>query len=60
MSQEKWWVLSDTAFISALRRAYCGEDPDLLFMEYLANSDVFAEDGSAPDITFTLDPDDDW
>lgn len=34
-----WWAISGEMFLAALRRAHAGEDPDLLYIEYHANSD---------------------
>ena len=42
-----WWCISSESFITALRRAAAGEDPDLVYAEFYANSDhpeVEAED----------------
>lgn len=36
---ERWWVISETQFVSALNRALAGEEPELLLMEFYANSD---------------------
>lgn len=36
---EQWWVLNGADLMSALRRARDGEDPELLYLEYIANSD---------------------
>lgn len=33
------WVISGAMFLDALRRAAAGEDPDLLYAEFYANSD---------------------
>jgi hypothetical protein len=35
-----WWVVSAESFLEALRRAHAGEDPDLLYAEWYANSEV--------------------
>lgn len=35
-----WWAMSSDAFIAALRRAFAGEDPDLIYAEWYANSDI--------------------
>ena len=35
-----WWVISGEAFREAMQRAQVGEDADLLYAEYYANSDV--------------------
>lgn len=34
-----YWVPAGTEFIAALRRANEGEDPELLYLEYVANSE---------------------
>lgn len=36
---ERYWVISETAFVAAMHRAAAGEDPELLLMEHYANSD---------------------
>jgi len=41
---ESWWVLRDDYFMDALRRAHAGEDPDMLYIEYHANSETGTED----------------
>lgn len=33
-----WWAISAESFLAALKRAHAGEDPDLLYIEYVANS----------------------
>ena len=35
-----WWAISGDALLSALKRAHDGEDPDLVYAELYANSDV--------------------
>lgn len=35
-----WWVINGGAFKEALHRAADGEDPDLLYAEFYANSDT--------------------
>lgn len=35
-----WWTISGTAFLAALRRAHAGEDPDALYAEHYANSQI--------------------
>lgn len=40
-----WWAISGEAFLTALRRAYAGEDPDLIYAEQYANSDVERVEG---------------
>lgn len=36
---ERYWVISETAFVAAMHRAAAGEEPELLLMEHYANSD---------------------
>lgn len=40
-----WWAISGDDFIAALRRAHAGEDPEMLYAEWYANSDVEREAG---------------
>lgn len=35
-----WWAISGDAFLGAMKRAHAGEDPDLLYAEQYANSDI--------------------
>jgi len=35
-----WWAISGEALLDLLRRAHAGEDPDLLYAEEYANSEV--------------------
>lgn len=37
---DAWWCISGAAFLDALHRAHAGEDPDLLYAEHYANSDI--------------------
>lgn len=34
-----WWAISEDAFLDALRRVAAGEDPDLVYAEFYANSE---------------------
>lgn len=34
-----WWAIAGSELIDLLRRAYAGENPDLLYAEAYANSD---------------------
>lgn len=34
-----WWAISEDAFLDTLRRVAAGEDPDLVYAEFYANSD---------------------
>lgn len=42
---ESWWVISSGTFIDALNRAHAGEDPELIYLEIYANSDIIDADG---------------
>lgn len=35
-----WWTISGADLMDMLRRAHAGEDPDLVYAEAYANSDV--------------------
>lgn len=35
-----WWAISGTDLLDALRRVSAGEDPDVVYAELYANSDV--------------------
>lgn len=35
-----WWTLSGEEFMKAMRRAHDGEDPEMIYAEYYANSKV--------------------
>lgn len=35
-----WWTISGVDLLDMLRRAHAGEDPDLVYAEAYANSDV--------------------
>lgn len=35
-----WWTISGDDLLEALRRAHVGEDPDLVYAEMYANSEV--------------------
>lgn len=37
---EQWWAINGSDIMSALHRAYDGEDPDLIYLELIANSDA--------------------
>lgn len=40
MSGLGWWTISGEAVLDALRRCAQGEDPDLVYAEMYANSEV--------------------
>ena len=33
-----WWAISGEAFLEALRRVDAGEEPNMVYIEYYANS----------------------
>lgn len=37
--EERWWVMSNSDFYEAMKRAHAGEEPDLLLIEYYVNSE---------------------
>lgn len=37
---EAWWNIHAEALMAMLRRAHAGEDPDTLYLEMYANSEV--------------------
>jgi hypothetical protein len=41
-----YWVLADESFMEALNRANAGEDPDLVYAEFYANSDIEHVEGN--------------
>ena len=36
---EQWWTIRGDDIMEAMRRAAAGEDPDLIYLELVANSD---------------------
>lgn len=42
---ETWCVIEAGEFVKLLKRAHQGEDPDMLMMEFLANSDSETVEG---------------
>lgn len=38
MSDTAWWAISGEALLDALRRVAVGDNPDIVYMELLANS----------------------
>ena len=40
-----WWAISGRAMLELLRRAHHGEDPNMLYIEAYANSDVEKSEG---------------
>ena len=37
---EQWWAINGADFMAAMRRCRDGEDPDIVYLEYVANSDT--------------------
>jgi len=37
---DSWWVIHGPQLLALLTRAHAGEDPELLYVEAYANSDV--------------------
>ena len=37
--EKTWWVISGKGFLEALYRAYKGESPEIVYIEYYANSE---------------------
>lgn len=35
-----WWCISGETLLDALRRAHNGDDPDMVYAELYANSDI--------------------
>lgn len=40
MEDMGWWSLSGEVLLTMMRRAHLGEDPDILYAELYANSDI--------------------
>ena len=36
----QWWTINGADLMAAMRRCHDGEDPDLVYLEYIANSDT--------------------
>ncbi len=47
-----WWCIAGAELLDALRRAHQGEDPDMVYAELYANSDVtnYGAGGTEPGI----------
>jgi hypothetical protein len=41
-----WWSISGEDFMDAMRRAYLGEEPGALYVEYYVNSDTESVEGN--------------
>lgn len=37
---DAWWTIHSSQFMAAMRRAHAGEDPAMLYMEFIANSET--------------------
>ena len=44
---EQWWTINGEDMLAAMRRCHAGEDPELVYLEELANSTT--EDHGAGD-----------
>lgn len=44
-SDGPWWVIHGDEIMAALRRCAAGEDPDLMYLELVANSTYEEVDG---------------
>lgn len=40
MADMGWWTIRGDAFLDALQRAHEGEDPDMIYAELYANSEI--------------------
>lgn len=40
MTKRTWWHISDTDIMTMLHRVADGEDPDMVYAEFYANSEV--------------------
>jgi hypothetical protein len=43
--EDQWWVINGQVLMDALHAAHKGADPDMLYLEHLANSDTERVDG---------------
>ena len=41
---DQWWTINGEALMEALRQAHDGTDPDIVYLELVANSDVESPD----------------
>ena len=47
MSDLGWWSISGEDLLALLRRAHAGEDPDLVYAEAYANSEIHQVKGNS-------------
>jgi hypothetical protein len=40
MTTPEYWLISSEGFLTAMKRAAAGEDPDMLYIEFYSNSDA--------------------
>lgn len=40
MTNMGWWAISGEDFLAALKRAHAGENPELIYAELYANSEI--------------------
>jgi hypothetical protein len=45
MTELGWWSISGEALLNALRQVAAGDDPDVVYMELLANSKTETVEG---------------
>lgn len=38
--EDQWWTINGADIMAVLARAHAGEDPDLLYLEMIANSET--------------------
>jgi len=43
-----WWAIEGDALLDALRRTNAGEDPDMIYAELYANSNIETVEGDKP------------
>lgn len=49
VKKERWWTISESALSDALMEVWCGENPDNVMLELIANSDVEDYSGKEDD-----------
>lgn len=43
---EQWWTINGEDMLALIRRAHAGEDPDMLYLEAIANSEREEHEGT--------------
>lgn len=41
---EQWWCINGAEILAALERAHTGDDPGIVYLELIANSDIESPD----------------